>query len=36
MWAHGFISKSEAAWLEKIASHEQPTIKVGVKFFSGG
>ena len=25
IWAHGFFNKSEAAWLVKIASHEQPT-----------
>ena len=30
MWAHGFFNKTEAAWLVKIASHEQPTIKLAM------
>ena len=30
MWAHGFFNKTEAAWLDKIASREQPTIKLAM------
>ena len=30
MWAHGFFNKTEAAWLVKIASHEQLTIKLAM------
>ena len=30
MWAHGVFNKTEAAWLVKIASHEQPTIKLAM------
>ena len=28
MWVHGFINKTEADWLVKIASHEQLTIEL--------